>query len=548
MIQTEMGTQIDLLTGSTPATRDAKKAEILATGGMVGMIQKSLTTFEQSSTAAIQRLQSGADTAVAAGKELESTAKKYSWGATLAPDPALAGDTIVLQVQGQPGKVPFVSIYSWDNATLFGDQIMVETRPGFYVFSFTADTRFAVGKAYTYLVSESTTGGLVSGSGMVESMGITTVAGLAAAAPEAERAAKRALDAIKAVEAVLVSKDNVNIALTLQNLKTSVEALPEILNKEGPDSKLFNAINDISEQLKGIMGEEGVDLGELLDEKLGGGATIKDMRRKTESISSIVDLLLQIMEAKLGGVDTPIISTSLTSGSVKFRIMVVNPSKTKVQRVQVKKYLPEEVKLKDIMDAGGLDLEYDSEKGIYYAYKSDVELQPGESRVFDVEVEDIWIIPDSTFADLRKQVESAASRLKNSEFGSRAEELAKTVPGVFEEMQKSQADEGVSREQHIGIYRQNMKTIKSIRDELVQMDRRVQQSAGPDTPQALEKNRLKLNMPVKTTTWLIIIVIIVFLGLLASIFFFGWMVQMKSSQGSIDAQRKEAFPPAGEKK
>ncbi|MFA5099641.1 MAG: hypothetical protein WC547_02015 [Candidatus Omnitrophota bacterium] len=548
MIQSEMGTQMDLLTGSTEATRDAKKAEIMAAGGMVGMIQQSLTTFETSSGEAIKRLQSGADTAVAAGQELEATAKKYSWGATIAPDPALAGDAITLQVQGQPGKMPFVSIYSWDNKTIFGDQMMLETRPGFYIFSFQADTRFAVGKAYTYLVNEITTGGLVSGSGMVESMGITTVAGLAAAAPEAERAAKKALDAIKAVEAVLVSKDNVNIALTLQNLKSSVDSLPEVLNKEGPNSQLFNAVNDISEKLKSLMGDEGVDLGELLDEKLGGGATIKDMRKKTESISSIVDLLLQIIEGKLGGVDTPIVSTSLTAGSVKFRIMVVNPSKTKVQKVQVKKYLPEEVKLKDIMDAGGLDLEYDSEKGIYYAYKNDLELQTGESRVFDVEVEDIWIIPDSTFVEVRKQVESAATRLKNTDFAARAEELAQTVPGLIEEMQKGQLDEGISREQHIGLYRNNLQTLKKIQDELARMDRTIRQSSGPETPDMFEKSKLKVNMPAKTTTWLIIIVIIVFLGLLAGIFFFGWLAQMKSSQGVMDAQRKEAFPPAGDKK
>jgi len=332
---------------------------------------------------------------------------------------------------------------------------VIETRPGFYVFSFVADTRFDVGKAYTYLVTESTTGGLVSGSGMVESMGITTVAGLAASAPEAERAAKKALDSIKSVEAVLISKDNVNIALTLQNLKSSVDALPAVLSKEGPNTQLFNAVNDISDKLKSLIGGEGVDLGGLLDEKLGGSSTIKDMRKKTESISAIVDLLLQIMEAKLGGIDTPIVSTSLTSGSVKFRIMVVNPSKTRVQKVNVKKYLPEEVKLKDIMDAGGLDLEYDSEKGIYYAYKNDLELQPGESRVFDIEVEDVWIIPDETFAGLRKQVESASERLKNTEFAARADELARTVPALIDEMKKAQLDENISREQHIGLYRTN---------------------------------------------------------------------------------------------
>ena len=55
-------------------------------------------------------------------------------------------------------------------------------------------------------------------------MSITTIAGLAAAAPEAERAAKKALDAIKAVEAMMTSGgEGTNIALALKNLKSSVD-------------------------------------------------------------------------------------------------------------------------------------------------------------------------------------------------------------------------------------------------------------------------------------------------------------------------------------
>ena len=168
--------------------------------------------------------------------------------------------------------------------------------------------------------------------------------------------------------------------------------------------------------------------------------------------------------------------------------------------------------------------------------------------MFDVEVEDIWLIPDATFVDLRKQVESAAERLKNTDFASRAEEIARTLPALIDEMQKGQIDENISREQHIGLYRSNLQTIKKIREEIAQMERVIRQSTGPQTPELLENRKLKVNLPGKTTTWLIIIVIIVFLGLLAGIFFFGWMAQMKTAQGSMDAQRKEAFPSGGDKK
>ena len=536
LIEEKMTEQTGLLVG------DKTKAEILAAGGMVGMVQQSLTSFESSSNEAIQRLQSGADTAVEAGQELEATAKKYSWDASAAPNPALAGDRVTLSVQGQPGCLPMLSVYTWNNKPVMTDVILTESRPGFYTYEFNADSRFDVGKAYTYIVSEQSTGGLVSGSAMVESMGISTVAGLAAAAPEAERAAKKALDAIQAVEAVLVSKDNINIASTLQSLKSSVDELPAQIAKEGPNTQLTGAVNDISDKLNKLLGDEGVDLGTMLEEKLGGESTLKEMRNKTDTIQAVVDLLLQIMESKLGGVDEPIISESLQAGSVKFRIVVVNPSKIKVQTVKIKKYLPEEVQLKDIMDAGGLDLEYDSEKGIYYAYKNDVALQPGESRVFEVEVEDVWIIPETKITDLKKQVENALPRFKNTEFAARVEEMARTVPAVLEEMLKTQLDETVSREQHIGIYRQNLQTIKRVTEELARLDAMINPMKGTATPEVLEKSKFKINLPGKSTTWLIILVIIVFLGLLAGVFFFVWQAQMKSGQDAIKAAAKDAFP------
>ncbi|MDD5348140.1 MAG: hypothetical protein PHT59_05975, partial [Candidatus Omnitrophica bacterium] len=515
---------------------------IITSGGMVGMLQQSLTSFEQSTTTAIQTLQSGAETAVKAGQELEATAKKFSWGGVVSPDPALTGDMVTLSVQGQPGLMPLLSLYTWDNKPIYTSQMLTETRPGFYVFEFKADTRFNPGKAYTFVVTEQVTGGLVSGSGMVESMGITTVAGLAAAAPEAERAAKKALDAIKAVEAVLVSNDNINISMTLKNLKDSVDALPETLSKEGPNAALMSAINDISEQLKGIMGEEGLDFGELLDEKLGDASTLKQMRNKTDTISSIVDLLLQIMEARLGGVDAPIINTSLQSGSVKFRIVAINPSKTKVQRVQLKKYLPQEVRPKDVMDLGGLELEYDSEKSIYFVFRN-LDLQPSEVRVFEVEVEDIWMIPDAQFAQIRQSIDATLAKFKGSALFDEAKQVTDTLYPLLDEMPKAQSDESISREQHIGVYRQNVLNVKRIRDQLAELEKRIQPSAG--MPEALEKNKFKMNLPSKSTTWLIILVVIVFLGLFAGIFFFVWQGQVKASQDVIKETAKTSFPGAG---
>jgi len=281
------------------------------TDEMIDSVNETMTSFETQTTAAIDQLQAGADQAVEAGQELEATAKKYSWKAIVSPNPALSGEDITLQVQGPSGLYPMVNIYSWDNQSIIKDWVMVEASPGLYTFSFNADTRFTPGKAYTYTVSEQTTGGLVSGSGSVEEMSMTTIAGLASAAPEAERAAKKTLDMVKALEATIGSQDGVSIAITLKNLQDSVESLPEIIASQGTSPVVTDTLNEISDKLNELSRSQGYDLSEVLEEKLSESPTIKAIRKKTDTIEGVLRILQALFEAKFGGKDAPIVSTVL---------------------------------------------------------------------------------------------------------------------------------------------------------------------------------------------------------------------------------------------
>jgi hypothetical protein len=148
-------------------------------------------------------------------------------------------------------------------------------------------------------------------------------------------------------------------------------------------------------------------------------------------------------------------------------------------------------------------------------------------------------------SDLKKQVEQTAMRLARTEYSSRADELAKTAPAVLDDMLKAQMDETISREQHIGVYRQNVLTIKRIRDEIATLERMAQPTKGMKSPDVIEKSRFKVNLPEKSTTWFIILIIVVFLVLLSGVFFFVWQAQIKSSQDSFDAARKDAFGEGG---
>jgi cytoskeletal protein RodZ len=123
-----------------------------------------------------------------------------------------------------------------------------------------------------------------------------------------------------------------------------------------------------------------------------------------------------------------------------------------------------------------------------------------------------------------------------------AKEVTDTIYPVLAEIPKAQIDDTVSREQHIGIYRQNQQNIKAINEKLAELEKMLAPEKGKPTPNILERNKLKVNLPSKSTTWLIIMVVIIFLGLFAGIFFFVWQGQIKSSQDLIKEAAKNSFP------
>jgi hypothetical protein len=543
LITTKLDDQTNLIT-----TKMDEQKEIITqkTDEMITSVNTTLASFEQKSDTAIQKLQSGADQAVSAGKELEATAKKYSWNASVSPNPALNGDMLTFNLQGQPSLRPLLDIYNFENKQLLLDQPMPEASnsPGLYVYEIKANKdMFVPGKSFSYVISEQVTGGLVYGSGMVESTSISTIAGLAAAAPEAERAAKKCLAAVLALQNVLVSENPINIGMALTNLQKSVDELPAAIAKEADGAgTVGKALNEVAEELKAFMGNEGIDVSTMLEKTLAESPTVKDIRTKTDAVQGTVKFVQQLFEAKLGGIDEPIVSTSLAAGSVKFRIAIANPSKDRSQKVPVKIYLPMEVKPKDIMDLGGLNLEYDQEKAIYYIYSNDIELNPLESRLFEVEVEDIWFVPGEDMDSLRKQAEVSVERLKETDYYQAAGMIATGIYERLDNIAKTQADDTLSREQHIGLYRTNLQVMEKINEDIAKIEKLLVAAGVPPEPTMLKNVKIKGETPSTKVTWVIIFIILIFIALLAAVFFFTWNSQVRFSENILKDAKKEAFP------
>ena len=97
---------------------------------------------------------------------------------------------------------------------------------------------------------------------------------------------------------------------------------------------------------------------------------------------------------------------------VTMKVVAVNPSADKVKTVPVRIDLPQEIKPSDILDAGELGVEFDTERSTYYLYKAEVQLAPKQTKVFQVSVRDVWVIPEEELEGLKSHTHLMLQRLR----------------------------------------------------------------------------------------------------------------------------------------
>ncbi|MBI3011388.1 MAG: hypothetical protein HYY58_02715 [Candidatus Omnitrophica bacterium] len=227
---------------------------------------------------------------------------------------------------------------------------------------------------------------------------------------------------------------------------------------------------------------------------------------------------------------------------VTISVIAVNPSENKIQVVPVRIDLPQEVTPGDVLEQGELLLEYDDDRSLYYVYRDGVELAPKETKVFQVTVRDLWFIPDEQLSQLTQYTGILVEKLKDSEYYGSARQLGDTVTKRLDGIAAMQNDETLGRKARIGAYRKNLLAIAKIKEDLASLEKLISFTGGPPVPELLEESPLKADAPSQTTTWLVIFLIVIFMGLLGGQFFFTWHRRTQVSQ-ELAVVRQAAFAP-----
>jgi hypothetical protein len=105
---------------------------------------------------------------------------------------------------------------------------------------------------------------------------------------------------------------------------------------------------------------------------------------------------------------------------------------------------------------------------VYYVHR-EIELKPKATEVFNVEIRDIWVLPEAQLADLQRRVDSLASMLGKTDFAANAADLRGEVGKNLDRIRAAQAENTVGRVQpiqHIRAYEQNLKDLDRVKRDL----------------------------------------------------------------------------------
>ena len=374
----------------------------------------------------------------------------------------VVGSSVTIRYRAATGLAPEIDVYDRHNVRKVAAAPMKEVgNTGVYEYNLTVDPDWDSGDL-TIIASESTKGAI---AWMTMTMAVTGEADVSFV--KSHRGIK--IPALLAVvETKLNSvKENLNEAqitptefsATATDSTTQVGVDPEV-------DQIQRRIREISELLKPLSNENGVNLNEMYESINKKSRDYGELKKKTDQLKILLDLNRELTEKLQKESRGPITKTWYESGSVILKILVVNPSTTETQTVPVKVYLPDEVSPKDILEVGDMKVDYDPDKKMYYVHDS-VELEPGQSITKRVKMEDIWLFTEEQLSSFVTQAKSIASQFENGPYAEEVHAFVHAIEFKVQEILENQEKTASNAGEHIRAYREGILIVGSIKRDLV---------------------------------------------------------------------------------
>lgn len=182
-------------------------------------------------------------------------------------------------------------------------------------------------------------------------------------------------------------------------------------------------------------------------------------------LQAVVEANKQLLAKDQGSILT---QTWLEEGSMVFRTLVVNPSKSVSQDATVKYYLPSEVKPENVISHDpGVEVKSDSTKNQLYV-EGKITVGAGETQTLQVQVSDIWQITATQIDSLHKQVTELSKPLAKTSYFAQGVTLASDINASLDKV-VSLEKATVTPQQQIRAFREANVEMANVAEQIVKL-------------------------------------------------------------------------------
>ncbi len=216
-----------------------------------------------------------------------------------------------------------------------------------------------------------------------------------------------------------------------------------------------------------------------------------------------------------------------TNAVVVIHIKVINSSPSEKRKIPVRHEFPAEVRVTDILDAGGLQVGVDPVKNVCYAFLPEaLELEPKGIQVFDVKLKDPWALPAGKLDRLETRIKEILNITRDMDSYQAVKTQAQAVIKDLEEL-KGRKGPDVVNDQYVAFSRRQQADVLAVEGRIQRLEEFFQPS---EKPIKTGVPMMDVPRPDKRTTWVIIYIILGFLAIFSLMFFLRWFGKGKAEK------------------
>jgi len=257
------------------------------------------------------------------------------------------------------------------------------------------------------------------------------------------------------------------------------------MDKSGKGTRLAAEINDALREIARHQSENEtpkVSTEQHIDAYARDIERLKAVKEKIVQLGNLAVVAGQDQGFLAGAAGDAVGSSRVKDGSGNGRaivkVVVMNLSSGKAQKIDVRHELPDGISNNDVIDADGLLVRTDPVRGTCYVYGDAVEVKPNETVEFKVVIRDKWNIHGNRIAELERRAVNVLAGLPAGDRFNPARAAMKEAIGMLNLMAKEQGPKNVTGE-YIAFYRAQAGTVERVEQLVERVESMIREAVDP---------------------------------------------------------------------